>query len=64
MTPIAVHRPSGLVLFDDGATGQVTDWMDANGDPCDPGDACACVAHSVAGWWAIDLRCFETVTVQ
>ena len=43
----------------------ITNWIDADGDECDPEDAVFCIAgDDDVGWWSIDLSAFSRVNVN
>lgn len=54
----AVNLRSNLVMLSDGSTMPITDYIDEDGDFCDPKDAITCVAGE-GPYYVIDLREYE-----
>ena len=65
MTDIqAINRSAGLVIDTKNHVGQIADWLDSDGDECEPERAVAAIAECGGRWWCIDLDKFETVAIQ
>jgi hypothetical protein len=57
----AVNRRHAIAVTDDGDRLPIVNWLDADGDECEPQDAVACVAEYGEKYLTIDLRRFENV---
>ena len=66
---VLVNRKQGTAILDDNESQEVTNWLGIDGEECEPMEAVVCVAgpslhkHKI-GFYTIDLRQFEGVTVQ
>ena len=66
---VLVNRKLGIAILDDNESLDVTNWLGIDGEECEPMEAVVCVAgpslhkHKI-GFYTIDLRQFEGVTVQ
>lgn len=56
----AVNRSHAVAILDTGEELAVTNWFDADGDECQPGNAVVAVAgpDKEGRWYAIDLSEF------
>jgi len=56
----AINRDQSTALMDDGQLIEITDWLDAEGDECEPQDAVVAVAGPLPSgqWVAINLAAF------
>lgn len=62
-----LHRKQEIVVFSDGSSAPITNWVDAWGDDCGPNDH---PVSAVAGpdsngqWHSVDLSEFDPVEVN
>ena len=66
---VVVNRKLGVAIMDDNEALQVTCWIGIDGKECDPMEAVVCVSgpstfEGGIGFYTIDLRQFDGVTVQ
>ncbi len=61
---VAINRYTGHVLDDAEDIGEVTDWMDDEGEQCDAQDAVVAIAFCNNRWYALDLNDFQTQNEQ
>ena len=57
----AVNRQQAIAITYDGGRIPIVNWMDADGDECEPSDAVTCVAEHGDDFIVIDLTEFEDV---
>jgi len=60
----ALNIADGVFLASDGCTYPITNWIDADGEECDRGEAVACVAGAGNRWWSLTLADFERARTQ
>jgi hypothetical protein len=50
---VVVRASGSYVLLEDGGTVPITEWLDCDGDECEPCDAVTCVAGSDDFGWIV-----------
>lgn len=53
---IAINWDLRLYMDEHGDVFPITNWIDEDGDECEPADAITCVAGAEDCWYSIDLR--------
>ncbi|MEM7528850.1 MAG: hypothetical protein AAF416_14430 [Pseudomonadota bacterium] len=62
-----INRATGLVVFADNTIGQVLNWIDDDGDDCEPEEAVICVVENESRrgvFWTIDISRFVSATLH
>ena len=60
----AVTRDRGTAVLTDGSLAPITNWIDQDGDDCEPADAVVGVAGPTIYGWFTFMFCDVEVTLQ
>lgn len=60
----ALNVAEAIFLAADGCSYPITNWVDAEGDECEPEDAVTCVAGASDRWWSLTIANFKGARSQ